>query len=210
MSMLHKVTAVGLSILLSLVLCLNSAHADSESETTAVLTTAQLIEALQSGGHIIYMRHSITDHEQRDSNRNNINDCGNQRNLSAEGIKLAKLIGDKFQSLAIPVGTVVSSPYCRCKDTAELVFGHVEINNDLRFSMSKDQHEMEMLAKKLHQMMLSSDSKKGNTVFVGHSSNLRDGLGIWPKPEGVVVIFKKVDNVIKFKGMIKPDEWTNI
>ena len=210
MSMLHKVTAAGLSILLSLVLCLNSAHADSEPETAEVLTSAQLVEALQSGGHIIYMRHSITDHEQRDSNRNNINDCSSQRNLSTEGIKLAKLIGDKFQSLAIPVGTVMSSPYCRCKDTAELVFGHVEINDDLRFSMSKDQHEMEMLAKKLHQMMLSSDNTKANTVFVGHSSNLRDGLGIWPKPEGVVVIFEKVDNVIKFKGMIKPDEWTNI
>ena len=55
--------------------------------------------------------------------------------------------------------------------------------------------------------MLATADTKANTVFVGHTANLRDGLGVWPKPEGVFVIFKKVDGNIIFLGMITPGQW---
>jgi len=55
--------------------------------------------------------------------------------------------------------------------------------------------------------MMNSDAGSKNVAFVGHTSNLRDGLGIWPKPEGAMVIFHKRENKIIYKGMIKPDEW---
>ncbi len=57
--------------------------------------------------------------------------------------------------------------------------------------------------------MLSSDDQNSNIVFVGHTANLKDGLGIWPKPEGVAVIFKKVNNKINYLGMITPEQWAD-
>ena len=59
-------------------------------------------------------------------------------------------------------------------------------------------------------MMLNSKVSTKNSVFVGHTSNLRDGLGIWPKPEGVIAIFKKRGNSLVFKGVIKPDDWSDV
>ncbi|MDP7537466.1 MAG: hypothetical protein QF470_06555 [Methylococcales bacterium] len=53
-------------------------------------------------------------------------------------------------------------------------------------------------------MMLKTTLTSDNIVFVGHSLNLRDGFGVWPKPEGVWVIFKKTEQGINYLGMIMP------
>ena len=112
-----------------------------------------------------------------------------------------------MRQLGIPIGRVYSSPYCRCKDTARLAFGNFTIENDLQFSISKDQEESDRLGRRLFQMMLQAPAGPENTVFVGHTANLRDGLGIWPKPEGVLVIFERQGSDIKLRGMIHPDQW---
>ena len=177
------------------------------SVATEVLAAPELIKALQSGGHIIYMRHSTTDLSQKDQDRQNLDDCSKQRNLSAAGRIQAREIGIAIKAYKIPVAKVVSSPYCRCKDTAQLVFGRFNLDPNLGFSISKDKEESQRLGKYLYAEMLKSVTQNKNAVFVGHTSNLRDGLGIWPKPEGVLAVFKKRDNKLVFKGIIKPDEW---
>ena len=181
--------------------------ATAQPVSSVNLSTPDLIKALQSGGHIIYMRHGISDLSQKDKNDRDLNDCSNQRNLSAAGREQVKRIGRAIKALEIPLGKVLSSPYCRCKDTAASVFGDFQIENDLAFSMPTDKEESKKLGKHLYDMMMESEASANNAVFVGHSSNLRDGLGIWPKPEGVIVVFQKKENAIIFKGMINPDEW---
>ena len=176
------------------------------AETKSV---AQLVSALQSGGHIIYMRHSITEHALENKVTEVLGDCSQQRNLSAEGRALATMIGNKITQLAIPIGQVYSSPYCRAKDTADLTFKQFDVVSDLAFSFRKDEHESRQLGEKLRAMMLKTTLTADNTVFVGHTSNLRDGLGIWPKPEGVWVIFKKTEQGINYLGMIKPADWAD-
>ncbi|MCU7834631.1 MAG: histidine phosphatase family protein [gamma proteobacterium symbiont of Taylorina sp.] len=175
--------------------------------TTELLPLPELIKLLQSGGHIIYMRHGPTDHTQKNKNRQALDNCSEQRNLSTEGRRILKQIGSTIKALNIPVGDVSSSPYCRAKDTAQLVFEKFNIEPDLQFSISKDQSDSKYLGQRLYEMMMQTSSTAENTVFVGHSSNLRDGLGIWPKPEGAMVILQKLDNQLIYKGMIKPDIW---
>jgi len=153
------------------------------------------------------MRHGQTDSTQRDTDRYDFNDCQTQRNLSAEGREQVKRIGQAIKRLEIPVGNVSSSPYCRCRDTAKFVFGRFKIEPDLQFSISKAEKESKQLGERLHSMMMNTEVGPKNVVFVGHTANLRDGLGIWPKPEGVMVIFQKQGNKLVHKGMIKPDEW---
>jgi len=48
-----------------------------------------------------------------------INDCSTQRNLSATGIEQAKRIGIFFRKSNIKFTDILSSQWCRCKDTAE-------------------------------------------------------------------------------------------
>ena len=153
------------------------------------------------------MRHGATNITQKDEDRNNSGDCLLQRNLSKTGRNEVKEIGLAIQQLKIPIGTVLSSPYCRTKDTAKLAFGDYKIEMNLQFSISKNKQQATKLGEQLHQMMLNTELGPKNEVFVGHTANLKDGLGVWPKPEGVVAVFQKKDGEIIFKGMIKPDEW---
>ena len=77
------------------------------AETKSV---AQLVSALQSGGHIIYMRHSITQHALGNQVTEVLGDCTKQRNLSVEGQALDTMIANKITQLARPIGQVDSSP----------------------------------------------------------------------------------------------------
>jgi len=172
----------------------------------------ELIESLKSGGYIIYMRHGIT--KRKDKNRAkkaiDLTRCETQRNLTEEGQLQVARIGKVIKSLKIPIGKVKSSPYCRTQDTAKAVFGAYEVDDLLAYSMAKLEKESAKLGQHLYDSILSVTDTKNNTVFVGHTANLKDGLNIWPKPEGVAVIFKVEQGNIIFKGMIKPDDWPSV
>src|SRR5262249_6344149 len=49
-----------------------------------------------------------------------------QRNLDETGRAQARRVGEEFRRQAITVGTVLSSPRCRCLETARLAFGAAE------------------------------------------------------------------------------------
>ena len=51
-----------------------------------------------------------------------IKDCKTQRNLSKEGIKQSEKIGKLFYKNKIKIDQVLSSQWCRCKDTAKFAF----------------------------------------------------------------------------------------
>lgn len=168
-----------------------------------------LINEIQSGGYIIYFRHGIT--QRKDKNRNkklvDLSRCETQRNLTEEGRAQVKRIGKVISALKIPIGKVLSSPYCRTQESAKALFGDYDVDPNLAFSMAKEEAESVRLGKYLYDVMLASDDSVDNPVFVGHTANLKDGLGVWPKPEGVAVIFKKQDGKIIYKGMISPSDW---
>ena len=171
---------------------------------------AILIQEIQRGGHILYVRHGVTDHSQKDEFPPQLDDCSTQRNLSDVGREKLKKISAMIQQLEIPIGNVFSSPYCGCKETAQLVFGKYTIEPDLQFSISKNKEESIHLGEKLRAMMMAMKPGSKNDVFVGHTSNLKDGLGVWPKPEAVIVVFQKTKDKIMLKGMIEPDAWENL
>jgi len=176
-----------------------------------ILPTPALIKALQSGGHIIYMRHGMTDRKNADRNKKMVvfGRCETQRNLLTAGKTQVKEMGELIKSLNIPIGKVTSSPYCRTKDTAQAVFGNFTVDDNLAFSLGKVEEESAKLGRYLHDTMLATKVTHQNTVYVGHTANLKDGLGIWPKPEGVAVIFKNTGDKIIYMGMIKPEQWQN-
>ncbi|NQZ89641.1 MAG: histidine phosphatase family protein [Colwellia sp.] len=187
---------------------LNSSNSAKTKVAQINLPTSELINVLKSGGYILYMRHGMTNHEQKD-NTQDFTDCTKQRNLSRSGREQLKKIAQTIQTLKIPIGEVLSSPYCRAKETANIVFGKFTIEPKLQFSISKNRQESQSLGEQLKQMMHQASTEKYNAVFVGHTSNLRDGLGVWPKPEGVIAVFQKQQDKLYLRGLIKPNDWPN-
>ena len=167
-----------------------------------------LVQKLQKGGYVIYIRHAATDHDKVDQDGTNLKDCATQRNLSENGRQQAREIGTAIAALNILIGKVTSSPYCRCIDTATLAFGKAEVSPDLAFSITKDEDDTKRLGKSLQRMLATAPAANTNNVIVAHTSNLKTAAGIWPKPEGVVVIFEPLeDQRFFYIGKIGPDEW---
>ena len=68
--------------------------------------------------NIIFLRHSIAPGF-GDPDNFNLNNCRTQRNLNEEGILQSKNIGEFFKSNNIKFSEVLSSEWCRCKDTVK-------------------------------------------------------------------------------------------
>lgn len=175
---------------------------------------ATLIAKLRQGGNVIYFRHAPTEPKKKDNNRQLIKtkvdykNCAVQRNLSTQGRDVAADIRDHLKRLKIPVKEIYSSPYCRAADTAKILFSQtIKHDPNLGFSLSRSAEDSRRLGLYLKQMITQMKPRKSNIVIIGHSSNLRDGLGVWPKPEGVAVVFKPDGKGVIYRGMITPTQW---
>jgi broad specificity phosphatase PhoE len=82
-------------------------------------------EALRVPGSVVVVRHSYAPGS-FDPPDARLEDCSTQRHLDDDGRAQARRIGEAFRQHGITVGRVLSSPRCRCLDTARLVFGRVE------------------------------------------------------------------------------------
>ena len=87
---------------------------------------AALWQRLRGGGHVLLMRHAATDPGIGDPPGFVLERCASQRNLSDAGRRDARRIGDALRRRGIPIGEVLSSRWCRCLDTARLVFGRAD------------------------------------------------------------------------------------
>lgn len=169
----------------------------------------QLVEALRAGGYVIYLRHGITDHSLDDTDRKNLANCATQRPLSEEGRQQVRAIGEAIKALGIRISSVFSSPYCRAMDTAKLAFGSLEIVDDLQQGVDADEATAERRAQTLRKMLATVPGEPGaNTVLTGHTGNLLEAVGIWPKPEGVAIVFKPgTGGKFTYIATILPTHW---
>lgn len=194
--------------------CLTTlAHAAKDADKPAspadVLAPAALLEALRGGGYILYFRHGKTDHATFDRDRDNLQNCATQRLLSDAGRAEMRRIGEDIRALGIRVSTVLSSPYCRSIDTARQAFGRLDIDDDLKHTVTADEATAARQAKALRKLLATPPAEPGtNTVLSSHTANLQDATGIWPKPEGVAVVFQPLaDGQYRYIATIPPDRW---
>jgi phosphohistidine phosphatase SixA len=166
-----------------------------------------IIEMLRHGGYVLYVRHGVTNHEQSDSDLSDLNNCQTQRNLSAQGKTESAELGKAIQQAGIKLSTVLSSPYCRCVDTAQTAFGQVDIAPSLRATFNENEQTTKQLLVYLGKQLTEVPPEGTNSVLVSHSANLREVTGIWPKPEGVVHIFKPNGQSYQHIGKILPEQW---
>ena len=205
-------TRIRISVpLLAVTAMASLAAATTQAQEEPLPGLRSVLGELRRGGFVMYFRHATTDQAGASDEEANLARCETQRNLSAEGREQASRIRQAIRDLGIPVGTVTSSPFCRCKDTARLAFGRFTVSDDLYFAMGADADKRKRLAEALRRMLSSPPGKGTNTVIVAHTANLRESTGIWPKPEGVAYLFRPLPGgELQPVARVLPEEWVAV
>ena len=183
---------------------------ESGQHLTPRLEGMPLIEALRRGGYTILLRHAATESVTPDQNLFDIDDCSTQRNLSEAGRRQAERIGQSFAKLGIPVGKVLSSPYCRCLETGRLAFGKAEPSEVLRVGDSQPGEGRDDPGIAIRKLLDTPPEPGTNTVLIAHSVTLLYAFGLANRPEGIAHIFRPSGVGLGrpgYIGMVKPDEW---
>jgi phosphohistidine phosphatase SixA len=102
-----------IALLMTLVTQLGVGNANASDKTLA-----QAIEAIDA--NVIFMRHALAPGF-GDPNNFVLPDCSTQRNLNAEGRAQAEKIGAGILKAGLSFKEIISSEWCRCMQTAELL-----------------------------------------------------------------------------------------
>jgi phosphohistidine phosphatase SixA len=169
----------------------------------------ELIETLRGGGLVILMRHMSTDSFVPGEGTHDDQDCASQRNLDERGKREAKEVGAAFKSLGIPVGSVLTSPYCRCVDTGKLAFGKGTPSEDLAVFDELSGPEKETRGKLIRKLLNTAPDSGHNTVLITHTGTLLYTFGLQTQPEGIAHIFRPAEfgNAI-YLGRVTPEQWS--
>jgi phosphohistidine phosphatase SixA len=146
----------------------------------------QLWKLLQEGGQVVLIRHAITTPGAGDPPGMRLDDCATQRNLSEEGRRDARRIGDTFRSRNIPIARVLSSPWCRCLETARLAFDAAEPWLPLSNLFGRPDNRASQVREM--EKLVSQRILAGNLVLISHGSTISALTGVSPAPGELVVV----------------------
>ncbi len=134
---------------------------------TNLYSNESLIKELKKGEKIIFIRHAIAPGS-GDPKNFKINDCSTQRNLNYDGIQQSKKIGLFFLKNKIEIDLVLSSEWCRCKDTAKFAFKNFKTFNALNsFFSPKFKKNKEKQMSDLYEYINNWKGKK-NLILITH------------------------------------------
>ena len=151
----------------------------------------ELIETLKEGGKIIFIRHALAPGG-GDPENFELNDCSTQRNLNQNGINQSKKIGKFFKINQISIDEVLSSEWCRCKDTAFYAFRDFKtfdaLNSffDERFAANEERQII-----KLKKFISNWNSDK-NLVLVTHYVVINSILGVGSGSGEIIITDKSL------------------
>ena len=153
-----------------------------------------LINQLEDGGKLIFIRHAYAPGN-GDPAGFNLNDCSTQRNLSDDGRKQAQRIGEFFNKNKIEIDKVLSSEWCRCKETAKIAFKNYSTNSFLNsFYSSKFSKNKDKQVKAFNYYIKNLEIEK-NLIFVTHYVFISEVLNYGPS-SGEIVVSDKNLNII--------------
>ncbi|MDI4238849.1 MULTISPECIES: histidine phosphatase family protein [unclassified Bradyrhizobium] len=148
---------------------------------------AEAWTALRAGRHVALMRHADAPGGAGDPPGFRIDDCGTQRNLSSKGRADAARIGARLRSEGIAVEKILSSPWCRCIDTATLLelgpievepaFGNVVVLSDQTAALTAGARAV-----------IDKWTGSGILLVVTHGANIRALTGVSPASGEIVVV----------------------
>ena len=201
---------------LAAVFCCLLVSAANASDTRDSAPSAALAAALKGGGYNVYFRHAATDWSQSDhvSKAGDWTACDPTRirQLSDEGRAVAVRVGNAMRALAIPVGRVLASPYCRTVETARLLgLGEVETTADImNLRVAEYFGGREAIARRARARLATMPAPGTNTVLVAHGNVARLATGVYPG-EGEAAVFRPLANGgFEHVGNLTPEAWERL
>ena len=163
------------------------------------LHSQSVLDIAKKGNQVILIRHALAPGG-GDPNGFKIEDCKTQRNLNKAGIEQSKKIGKIFKDNKIPIDIVLSSEWCRCKDTAFYAFGRFKVFSALNstFSTPYNKNESRQI-KEIKKYLKNWDSKNKNLILVTHYSIITAITDAVPGSGEIVIADKNLNvlNIIK-------------
>ena len=156
--------------------------------------------ALRRGGVVALMRHGDAPGV-GDPEGWRLDDCTTQRNLSERGRDEARSVGARLRAERIAIARVLSSPWCRCVDTATLVgVGPVQVEpafaNAFVLSGRRD------ALREGGQAVIGRWRGPGVLLVVTHGENIRALTGRSPATAEIVVVAPRADGTLREIGSL--------
>jgi phosphohistidine phosphatase SixA len=159
----------------------------STAEVAGADNAADAWKALRTGGHVALMRHADAPGGVGDPPGFRVDDCATQRNLSEKGRADVEKIGSRLKREGIAFEKILSSPWCRCIDTAKLLnlgtveteatFGNVVVLRDQREALTAGARAL-----------IARWTAPGNLLVVTHGANISALTSISPASGEIVVV----------------------
>jgi broad specificity phosphatase PhoE len=146
---------------------------------------------LKAGGHVILMRHEKTVAGVADPPGFRLGDCSTQRNLSDAGREDARRFGETLRASGIAIGRVLSSPWCRCIETAKLALPAMELEADPSLGSFVEIRSTDDRNAALEKMRATIAAWKGpgNLLMVSHQVTI-SALAGKSLPQGAILVVR--------------------
>ena len=151
-----------------------------------------IVKILKKNNNIIFIRHSLAPGS-GDPENIDLNDCKTQRNLNSDGITQSKKIGSFFKKKNVKVQHVLSSEWCRCKDTAFHAFSNYKTFNALNSFYSEKFYNNKNKQIKNLKKFISDWDNNSNLILVTHYVVIFELLGIGAKSGEIIISNKKYE-----------------
>jgi len=154
---------------------------------------------LNEGGKLIFIRHSYAPGG-GDPDGFDIANCASQRNLNSEGVAQSKRIGKFFEENDIIIDKVLSSEWCRCKETAKYAFKNYETKSFLNsFFSQKFADNKDKQIKELKEYIENWNGSK-NLILVTHYVVISELLSISASSGEIIISNKKYKTLLRIKN----------
>lgn len=169
------------------------------SASAAAADEEQLWALLASGGQVVLMRHAVTTPGVGDPPGMRIDDCSTQRNLTDEGRRHARAIGEAIRKRGVQFDRVLSSPMCRCLETARLAFGRVDapeaVGNPRGGGTDMPKQVRDMRA-------IASEKRRGNVVLVSHGTTIAAVTSVYAEPGDMIIVTPQGGGAFEYRGKL--------
>jgi len=178
---------------------------------TATNADPALARAMKRGRLVLVVRHAATNLSMPDQDRVVLSDCRTQRNLNAQGREDARTIGRGARRLRLRIENVLSSPFCRTRETARLAFGRFRISQALLNTIDARHDARWRRQIRTARRLLGTKPAPGMlTVLVTHGSVVGDTTG-QTLEEGETLVFRPLGSSrFRLLGRILPAEWRTL
>ena len=150
------------------------------------------VQDLKLGKKIVFLRHALAPGN-GDPDNFDINDCKTQRNLSSKGRLQSEKIGNFFKINNIKIDKVLSSEWCRCKETAKIAFENFQTFNALnsfyeaRFAKNKSKQIEDL------KNFINSWDSDSNLIIVTHFVVISELLNKGTSSGEMIITDKKLN-----------------